>query len=144
MTTVGYGDIKPNTWQGKIGCMTMDKGHMWMNGEISDAIERGILTPVSKLRVKEEEEEDFNQGVIFEKTAEILTRGHQVSLSVNSRIKNVKSRSEFSCYVVEPTKFKLEKVVRILATVWKFIRSFKVVKRRNMNKEVKPFSFGAI
>ena len=31
-----------------------------MNGEITDAIENGILTPVGKLRVKEEEEEDFN------------------------------------------------------------------------------------
>ena len=114
-----------------------EKGHSWMNGEISDAIENGILTPASKLRVKEEEEEDFNQGVIIEKSAEILTRGHQVSLSVNSRAENVKSRSNFSRYVIEPTKFKFEKVVRILATVWKFIRSFKVVKRRNMDKEVK-------
>ena len=80
-----------------------EKGHSWMNGEISDAIESGILTPASKLRVKEEEEEDFNQGVIFEKSAEILTRGHQVSLSVNSRVDNVKSRSNFSGYVIEPT-----------------------------------------
>ena len=114
-----------------------EKGYKWMNGEINDAIESGILTPASMLRVKEEEEEEFNQGVIFEKTAEILTRGHQVSLSVNSRIENVKSRSSYSGYIIEPTKFKFEKVVRILATVWRFIRSFKVIKRRNMNKEVK-------
>ena len=46
-------------------------GYPWMNGEINDAIENGILTPASMLRVKEE---DFNQGVIIEKSAEILTR----------------------------------------------------------------------
>ena len=98
-----------------------EKGYEWMNGEINDAIENGILTPASMLRVKEEEEEDFNQGVIFEKFAEILTRGHQVNVLVNARIENVKSRSNFSGYVIEPTKFKFEKVVRILATVWRFI-----------------------
>ena len=108
-----------------------------MNGEICDAIENGILTPASKLRVKEEEEEDFNQGVIIERSAEILTKGHQVSLSVNARVENVKLRSNYSNYVIEPNKFKFEKVVRILATVWKFIRSFKVIKSRNVNKEVK-------
>ena len=105
--------------------------------DLNDAIENGILTPVSKLRVKEEEEDDFNQGVIYEKTAEILTRGHQIILSVTSRIENVKSRSDFSHYIIEPTKFKFEKVVRVLATVWKFIRSFEVIKRRNVIKEVK-------
>ena len=63
-----------------------EKGHKWMNGEISDAIENGILTPASQLRVKEEDEEDFNRGVIIERSAEILTRGHQVSLAVNSRV----------------------------------------------------------
>ena len=94
-----------------------EKGHKWMNGEINDAIENGILTPASQLRVKEEDEEDFNQGVIIERSAEILTRGHQVSLSVNSRVENVKARSNYSGYVIEPTKFKFEKVVRILATV---------------------------
>ena len=68
-------------------------GYPWMNREISEAIENGILTPISKLRVKEEEEDEFNQGVIIEKSAEILTRGHQVSLSVTSRVEQVKSRS---------------------------------------------------
>ena len=87
-------------------------GYPWMKGTIDDAVKNGILTPISKLRVKEEQEEDFNKGVIIEKSQEILTRGHQVLL--NSRIENVKSRSEYSNYIIEPTKFKFEKSFNIV------------------------------
>ena len=42
-------DVGPNSIR--------EKGHTWMNGEINDAIENGILTPAGMLRVKEEEED---------------------------------------------------------------------------------------
>ena len=57
-------------------------GYPWMTGTIDDAVKNGILTPISKLRVKEEQEEDFNKGVIIEKSQEILTRGHQQNSSL--------------------------------------------------------------
>ena len=96
-------------------------GLPWMRGEISLAISSGLLTPLSEITVSTDEEEDFNKGIIIERSSEILTKGHMALLS--TRVDNVKSRSEFSNYVLEPTKFKFEKVVRILAIVWKFIRS---------------------
>ena len=110
-------------------------GYPWMTGTIDDAVRNGILTPISKLRVKEEQEEDFNKGVIIEKSQEILTRGHQVLL--NSRIENVKSRSEYSNYIIEPTKFKFEKSFNIVLIVLKFIRSFTVMKRRRATADIK-------
>ena len=110
-------------------------GYPWMTGTIDDAVKNGILTPISKLRVKEEQEEDFNKGVIIEKSQEILTRGHQVLL--NSRIENVKSRSEYSNYIIEPTKFKFEKSFNIVLIVLKFIHSFTVMKRRRATADIK-------
>ena len=85
--TITVADVGPNS--------VWEIGLPWMNGTVEDAIAKGILTPVSQLRVKEEDEEDFNKGVIIERTSEILTRGHCALLSSNSRIDNVKERSEF-------------------------------------------------
>ena len=55
--------------------------------------------------------EDFKWGMVFEKSYEILTRGHPVSL--HTRVENVQDRSEFSKYVISPTKFKLDKVDKL-------------------------------
>ena len=57
-----------------------EKGLPWMTGEIDDAVSEGTLTPISSLRLKEEEEETYNEGLVFERSAEILTRGHTVLL----------------------------------------------------------------
>ena len=104
-----------------------EKGLPWMRGEISDAVDKGILTPISRLRLNDEEEEDFKKGVVYGKTPEILTRGHPTVL-INTRVENVKSRAEFSNYLLSPTKYKFEKVIRIYATVFRFIKSFKCLK----------------
>ena len=104
-----------------------EKGLPWMRGEISDAVDKGILTPISRLRLNDEEQEDFKKGVVYGKTPEILTRGHPTVL-INTRVENVKSRSEFSNYLLSPTKYKFEKVIRIYATVFRFIKSFKCLK----------------
>ena len=66
-----------------------------MKGEIDDALEEGILTPASKLRLTEEEDDSFKKGFVFEKTPEILSMGHAVML-VNARAEKVKERQEFS------------------------------------------------
>ena len=93
-------DVGPNSrWE---------VGLPWMRCDIDEALEKGILTPISDLRLKKEEEEDYNKGMVFEKSHEILTRGHPVML--HTRVENVQARLEFSNYIISPTKFKWEKV----------------------------------
>ena len=104
-----------------------EKGLPWMRNSIPDAVDKGILTPISNLRLKEEEEDDYKKGMVFEKTPGILTRGHPTVL-LSTRVENVKSRAEFSNYLLSPTKFKFEKVIRIYATVFRFLKSFKCLK----------------
>ena len=120
-------DVGPNS--------NWEVGKPWMKGDIEEAIEKGTLTPISSLRLKKEEEEDYNKGMVFEKSHEILTRGHTAIL--HTRVENVQARSEFSDYIISPTKFKLEKVVRILSIVWRFIKSFKCRKLRALENESK-------
>ena len=86
-----------------------------MREELDDAIEQGILTPAVDLRMNDDEEDSFKKGLVFEKSQEILTRGHTVMLS--SRIEKVKERAEFSDYLLIPTKSKLEKVVRTVVAL---------------------------
>ena len=88
-------DVGPNSrWE---------VGLPWMRCDIDEALEKGILTPIANLRLKKEEEEDYNKGMVFEKSHEILTRGHPVML--HTRVENVQARSEFSDYLISPTKF---------------------------------------
>ena len=114
-------DVGPNSkWE---------RGLPWMSGEIDDAIADGILTPAANLRLNEEDEESFNKGLVFERSREILTRGHPTVL-LTARAENVKARFESSKYLLSPTKFKFEKTVRIYATVMRFIKSFKCLKNK--------------
>ena len=77
--------------------------------------ESGILTPASHLRIKDEDEENYRDGFVFEKTQEILTRGHV--LSSVTRVDNVKLRAQAAKYVISPSKFKFVKTIRITAIV---------------------------
>jgi hypothetical protein len=120
-------DIGPN---GK-----WEKGLPWMREELDDAIEQGILTPAVDLRINDDEEDSFKKGLVFEKSQEILTRGHTVMLS--SRNEKVKKRAEFSDYLLFPTKFKLEKVVRTVAIIYKFLNSFKCLRGKLKKSENK-------
>ena len=123
--TVQDCDVGPNSkWE---------KGLPWMNREIDDAISNGILTPIADLRLNKEEEEAFNKGLVFEKTHEILTRGHP-TIVLTARVEKVKDRAEFSDYLISPTKFKFEKIVRIIATVWRFVKSFKCLEGKLSKK----------
>ena len=44
-----------------------------MKEDITVAVKNGILTPISKLRLNKEEEDDYKKGMVFEKSPEILT-----------------------------------------------------------------------
>ena len=92
-----------------------------MRGEIDDAVEQQILTLINKLRITDEEEDSFKKGFVFEKTPEILTKGHVVMFT-NTRVEKVKERQEYSNYLVPPNKFKFEKLVRVLSIVKKFLQ----------------------
>ena len=125
---VKLSDVGPNSpW---------DKGKEWMRGEINDAVSAGILTPVTSLRLKEEQEEDYKKGFIYEKSPEILTKGHLV-LTTNSRLDKVMERQLFSDYLIPPNKWTFEKVVRVQAMVRKWFRDFKCSKKRKL-LEVDP------
>ena len=78
-------DVGPNS--------VWEKGLPWMKGEIDDAIDQGILTPANKLRVTDEEEDSFKKGFVFEKSPEILTKGHVVMLAT-TRVEKVKDRQD--------------------------------------------------
>ena len=106
-----------------------------MRREIDDAIEQGILTPAVNLRMNDDEEDSFKKGLVFEKSQEILTRGHAVMLA--SRIEKVKERAEFSDYLLSPNKFKLEKFIRIIAIIYKFLNSFKCLRYKFKKHENK-------
>ena len=104
-----------------------ENGLPWMNGSIEDAVKNGILTPALDLKLNTDEEKSFKEGMIFEKSKEILTPGHP-AVMLASRTESVQARYEYSNYLLSPTKFKFEKCVRIYSIVWKFVRSFKCVK----------------
>ena len=74
-------DVGPNS--------VWEKGLPWMREEIDDVVEKGILTPAKSLRLTDEQENDYKKGFVFEKTPEILTRGHLIMLAT-SRIEKVK------------------------------------------------------
>ena len=69
-----------------------------------------------------EMEEDFNEGIVFERTPDIITPGHltnfksylsQESMTLIARKEKVLQRAEFSNYPLLPTKFDFVKIVRI-------------------------------
>ena len=125
-------DVGPNS--------AWEKGLPWMNGEIDDALDQGILTPASKLRLTDEEENLYKKGFVFEKSPEILTKGHAVML-VNARVEKVKERQEFSNYLIPPNKFKFEKFVRVLSIVKKFLQKCskgKLFKKENTRFQMFP------
>ena len=100
-----------------------------MRGDIAKDTSDEVLKPATDLRIKPEEEKEFDQGCVFEKP-EILTLGHVLR---QSRISKIEMRAVYSDYLVMPTKFSFIKVVRIYANVIKF------VKRCSQNKRILQF-----
>ena len=59
----------------------------WMRQDLDSAVSSGILRPVSQLRLKtKEEQDDFQDGCVFDIIPEILTRGHTLN---QRRISNI-------------------------------------------------------
>ena len=98
-----------------------ENGDSWMRMDISQSVAQGILLPAADLRITQDEEPDFNQGLVFGDKDEILTRGHVSSQASKNRIQKVKEIAKFSEYLISPTKFPFPKTVRIYGYVLLFI-----------------------
>ena len=108
---------------------TWHTGLDWMRDDLTKAVDDKILTPPESLSMPK----DIKQGFVYEKTKDILTRGHVVTMvhcgvTLNKvRIDLVYSRAAPSQYLLLPTRFHFPAVVRIMSIVWKFVKSFKCI-----------------
>ena len=94
-------------------------GLPWMKLDVDQAVELEILTPVSKLRLSEEEKKDYKRGLIIDSEPEIITYGHALS---EKRIQAILDRAEYSkdLFLLNPGKWPFRKTVRILGYVTSF------------------------
>ena len=76
------------------------KGYDWMRMDFDEAEEAGYITHASKLRLKPEEEADYQQGLLFERVPEILTHGHVIT---PERVEKLKERATVANYLIVPT-----------------------------------------
>ena len=118
-------------------------GKEWMSGSIEKAVKSGVLKPVSELRMADYEESEYEKGLIYERTPEILIHGHAVT---EQRTDKMVERAEFSNYLFMPTKYDFKKVVMITSYVYKFIRLLKYKKFNKIDKTFKmfPASFSTV
>ena len=94
-----------------------------MRMDVSDAEEAGYITQASKLRLKPEEESDYQQGLMYEKYPEVLTRGHvEVHKVTPERVDKMKERAFVADYLLVPTKHSFPATVRIYSMVFSFVR----------------------
>ena len=103
-----------------------EQGLPWMSKDLETLVQEGILTPATSLAMtmKPEEQRDYEQGFVFDKTPDVLTEGHFAHLATN-RKELVYERAVSSNYLVLPTAMPFYKVVRVLGITAKFIRIFR-------------------
>ena len=111
------------------------RGLPWMNGEVGDAIADDILKPASELRMADNDDKEFQKGLILERTPEILVHGHAVT---EERVNKMLARAEYSKYITSPSKHNFRKTVVITALVFKYVRKLKQkVNERGIGTESK-------
>ena len=113
-----------------------ENGDEWMTKDISFAVQSGILTSVTDIRIADNDEEDFNKGLVFGDREEILTRGHVIHKTSN-RIDQMEKVAQFSNYLILPTKFKFPQLIRIYGYVFLFISKIKKGKKCAYKKQTK-------
>ena len=94
------------------------EGHDWMKMDTEVAVEHGYIKPANELRITEEEEDDYERGLVYEKVPEVLTRGNVVSAK---RVDLIEERDAHSRYLLLPTKFSFPKIVRIYSIILSFV-----------------------
>jgi hypothetical protein len=107
---------------------------------LSDAIQEGILKPISELRLgAEKDTEQYREGLVF--------GGDTPDLFCNAvnrnRVELLQLRVEFSDYLLLPTRFGFKKIVRIMAMVMAFINKCrkKVISSVDMSETTDRFRF---
>ena len=103
-----------------------ERGLPWMKGSMEDALEKDIIKHAGNLRLNDNEKEEYDRGLIFEKCPQILIKGH--GAFATNRIQKMASRAEFSKYLFMPTKFNFRKVVRVTACMFKYLKKAGLVK----------------
>ena len=61
-------------------------GESWMKTSVVQAIAQGCIKPALDLRIREEDKEEFREGVVYDKIPEVLTRGHTLNQERISRL----------------------------------------------------------
>ena len=68
-------------------------GLPWMRMDIDRAVELEILTPVTKLRLSEDEKIHYKRGLIIDSEPEVITHGHFMS---EKRTQAILDRAKYS------------------------------------------------
>ena len=93
-----------------------------MRNDLEDSFEADILKPAKDLRLNNNEEEEYERGLIVEKCPEILVRGHS-AFSTSLRVEKMASGAKILKYIFMPTKFSLRKVIQVTVTILKNMKS---------------------
>ena len=114
-------------------------GHKWAKGEISGfpILSFDKLKP-SKEQLKTRENEVLKSDVVdFNWINKQLSVTHLCYGVTEGELNNVNDRYLFSCYIIDPNKYRFRKVVRIVALVILFVKNLKI-------RIKKPISTGLI
>ena len=99
-------------------------GDAWMKMDISEAVATGVLKPALDLNVSQDIEKEFKEGLIFGNKDDMFTRGHPLQTAqvvTEARVQKIKDRSDFSNYLILPTKFRFPITVRVYGYVINFV-----------------------
>ena len=124
----------------------------WMKIKVEEAEEKGVIKPVEKIKLEDEEKKQFKRGISYD---DFSTNPMVVAFVAKQNVDNAKvqERLKFSNYLYNPLSRSFKSVVRITALVLKAVKSFKkfrilkLVKQGKLNKEslkefdVKPIKF---
>ena len=102
-----------------------ETGSPWMECDIEEAVQQGILTPIADLKMKSEDQGEYDEGFVLERSPDILTQGHLSHVASPTRVQRVEARASHTNYIILPTKYSFDKVVRITAIVIKFLQAFR-------------------
>ena len=70
---------------------TWHNGYKWMTCPLTEAVQDGSIVPVSNLKISDSEQEEYKEGIIFDKICELLTRGHVLN---KERIDRIEERAD--------------------------------------------------
>ena len=64
-----------------------EAGLPWMKQEIDYVVQKGILTPIADLMMKAEDQTEYDEGFVLERSPDKLTQGHLIHMASPKRVK---------------------------------------------------------